>query len=753
MTLSDPDGFAYLDKFGESDMLIFQHPGYTELIIAYSEIKGETVRLNERIIRIDEIVISANKWEQDLAEIPNKIATISPAQVSFINPQTSADLLESTGQVFVQRSQLGGGSPMIRGFSANRVLLVVDGVRMNNAIFRSGNLQNVINIDPNSLESAEVVFGPGSVTYGSDALGGVMDFHVKEPVLSNGTRKVTTGEAFTRYSSANNEFTGHLQFGLGGQKLSSFTSFTYSDYEDLHTGSNRTDEYPEFGTRPFFVRRINNIDRLISNPDENEQKFSALSQFNVIQKLKYRPGNNLDLSYGFYYSTTSDIPRYDRLIELDEFGIPVNAEWYYGPQSWMMNRLGLNLYNSNKIFNEARIIIAYQNFEESRHDRRFNSTSLRNRYEDVDVYSLNADFDKELGQNKHIFYGFEAVYNDVTSTAFGQDIETGGRSTISTRYPDGGSEYYSLAVYTNYKWNLSEDLILSSGLRYSYVGLNARIEDTSILNFPFESTSLDNGSVNGSLGLVFNKDGWKLNILGSTGFRSPNIDDVGKVFEVSSGVVTVPNEDLRPEYSYNGEIGVTRTIEGVLQFGLTGFYTYLDDALVRRDFTFNGQDSILIDGTLSKVRALVNVGKAEIYGFSAILVWSIHDNLSLRSTFTFSDGRDLVDELPLRHTTPSFGATEITYQRNKLRVQFSAKYNGARPWDELPPSEQDKPHLYTPDGSLSWFTLNLRSSYQASDFLQITAGLENITDQHYRPYSSGISAPGRNFVFALRTNF
>ena len=87
---------------------------------------------------LNELVVSANKWEQNLMEVPGTVSRVSKQLIQFQNPQTSADLLTLTGKVFVQKSQLGGGSPMIRGFATNRVLLVVDGVRMNNAIFRSG---------------------------------------------------------------------------------------------------------------------------------------------------------------------------------------------------------------------------------------------------------------------------------------------------------------------------------------------------------------------------------------------------------------------------------------------------------------------------------------------------------------------------------------------------------------------------------------------------------------------------------------
>ena len=138
-------------------------------------------RKDSSIKQLDEVFISFNKWEQNSKEIPNMIEKVNLRDARLRNPQTTADLLGQIGSVFIQKSQLGGGSPMIRGFATNRVLMVVDGVRMNNAIYRSGNIQNIISIDPLSLDGAEVVFGPGSLIYGSDAIGGVMDFHTLEP--------------------------------------------------------------------------------------------------------------------------------------------------------------------------------------------------------------------------------------------------------------------------------------------------------------------------------------------------------------------------------------------------------------------------------------------------------------------------------------------------------------------------------------------------------------------------------------------
>ncbi|MCD4744999.1 MAG: TonB-dependent receptor plug domain-containing protein, partial [Bacteroidales bacterium] len=330
--LTDKNGKANIDNFLKDDKLFFQHPSYQNITISYNDIKtlNFTVKLTESSINLSEIVISASKWEQNREEIPNKIITISAKEIEFDNPQTTADLLGFTNEVFIQKSQLGGGSPMLRGFAANSILLVIDGVRMNNAIYRSGNLQNVISLDANIIENAEVIFGPGSIIYGSDALGGVMDFHTQNVKLSYNNKTNIITNALMRYSTADNEKTGHVDFNFGRKKWGMLTSISFSDYDDLRMGNNNNPEY----VRPEFAGSSDGKDIMIKNDDNNIQKYSGYSQMNIMQKFRLRPNDKFELNYGFYYSTSSDIPRYDRLIQYKNDTTLKYAEWYYGPQKW-----------------------------------------------------------------------------------------------------------------------------------------------------------------------------------------------------------------------------------------------------------------------------------------------------------------------------------------------------------------------------------------------------------------------------------
>lgn len=742
--LSDSKGIANIDKLSNG-LITFQHLGYITLLSPKKGI-STSIYLSQSSISVDEVVISANKWEEDVTEIPVTVTKISREEIALKNPQTAADILSQSGEVFIQKSQLGGGSPLIRGFAANSVLISVDGVRMNNAIYRSGNLQNIIALDGLTTESAEVVFGPGSVIYGSDALGGVMDFHTISPKTDN-----VSGEAFGRFSSANLEKTGHIKFNIGGKKLAFIGALTYSSFEDLLTGSVHKGEYPSFGTRPEYIDRINGKDSIVQNPTIEKQRFSGYNQLNGLAKFNYAISEQIGLSYAFHYTTSSNIPRYDRLTEYKNDTLKY-AQWYYGPQQWMMHQLQLKSTKESNLATESKITAAYQQVEESRHDRKLNSANLRHRIEKVDILNLNFDAFKELYTNT-FYYGAETVYNKVNSTGELEDITSNKFTPTATRYPDGGSIWMSFAAYANLKHYFSTSLILNTGIRYSQILLNSKFIDKSFYNFPYNEININAGAANGSIGLV-----WKLNnefnvkTSVSSGFRAPNVDDVGKVFDSEPGNVVVPNEDLKPEYSYSGELTFSGKINYELEYSLTGYYTRLVDAMVRRDYTFNRQDSIFYDGEMSKVQALVNVGKAYIGGISGSLKYT-RGAITISSTLTYTTGRDAIEDVPLRHTAPLFGQTSIAYKLNNLNLLLTQQYNGAKTYDQLASSEQNKPHIYTPDGSPSWTTTSLNAQYKINYVLTINGSIENIFDVHYRPYSSGISAPGRNFIISLKANF
>ncbi|MDZ7846950.1 MAG: TonB-dependent receptor plug domain-containing protein [Owenweeksia sp.] len=244
-TITNAKGQADISAFKEAENIQVRFLGYETKVLSFSQIQAVdfNIGMEPSKLNLDQVVVSATRWRQTSGNVPSKIISISPKEVALQNPQTAADLLGASGKVFIQKSQQGGGSPMIRGFATNRLIYTVDGVRMNTAIFRGGNLQNVINLDPFATESTEVLFGPGSVIYGSDAIGGVMSFQTLTPQLSLTDKPLITGKAVTRYSSANNEKTGHFDVNVGWKKWAMVTSFSTWDYDHLRQGSNGPNDY------------------------------------------------------------------------------------------------------------------------------------------------------------------------------------------------------------------------------------------------------------------------------------------------------------------------------------------------------------------------------------------------------------------------------------------------------------------------------------------------------------------------------
>ena len=754
--VTDLNGKADLDIFNTNETIYFQNFLYEKLQLKKSEIAKNNfiVYITPKVEGLNQIVISASKFEQNKRDIPQTIVSVNAKDIALANPQTSADVLENTGNIYIQKSQSGGGSPMIRGFSTNRLLITVDGVRMNNAIFRGGNLQNVISIDPLSIQSTEVTLGAGSVVYGSDAIGGVMSFYTYKPQLSYKDELFVSGNSLVRYASANCENTGYVNLNLGHKKWAFLTNVSYTDFGDLRMGTHGPTDY----LRPDYVIRENGVDVIVPNANPKVQKPTGYNQINLMQKVRYEPSDNLNFDVGLYYTTTSDYPRYDRLIRYSGDDLR-SAEWGYGPQQWFMGNFQVTkTSSSSNLYDKIQATAAYQNFKESRSDRDFQSSLRALREENVNAISFNLDLEKKLSPKTTMFYGLEYLYNTVGSKGEEKNIDTKTSIEAVTRYPNGAA-WQSLAGYASLKYKPNSKFVFQTGLRYNQVIANADFtENNTFLNLPFNDAKINTGALTGTAGITWSPSDmiqWKLNA--STAFRAPNIDDIGKVFDSEPGAVVVPNKDLKAEYAYGGELGLKLNFDNKVILEMATYYTFLDNALIRRNFELNGETEILYAGELSTVQSIQNASKSWIYGFEAGIEINFSERLKLRSQYNIIGGTEDDEgvEVPIRHVAPNFGRTHFTWKNEKLLFDAFMAYNSELSFNQLAPSEVSKDYLYAKDGNgnpyaPSWYTLNFRTQYQWNDKITITASLENITDQRYRPYSSGIAAAGRNFILALK---
>jgi hemoglobin/transferrin/lactoferrin receptor protein len=747
-----------IKQFPDVDSIRLEHAGFGIHNLSSKELKKckHTIYLLPSNYQLPTLHIRGVPTEEHQSTLPIKVISVSIKEVQFQNPQTAADLVGLSNNVFIQKSQMGGGSPMIRGFSANNVLIVVDGVRMNNAIFRDGNLQNIISIDPGIINQTEILLGPGSVMYGSDAMGGVMSFQTKIPAIEDGNHY--NGNVTLRTASANKENSWHVDLSYGQNKFSALSSISICNYSNLTMGSKGPKEYQ----RLTFSEYNGLNDSVIVSDRPNEQYFSGYTQFNLNQKFRYQPNKKNDIVLHLGLATTSPIPRYDRLIQTRN-GQLRYGDWYYGPQKWMQANLRIkhefdhdSTQKNGSLADKMVATLSFQDFGESRYDRALFSKFLNARIENVKVYGINLDFDKKLGKSD-VLYGVETIYNRVGSEAYTLQIDSGLNSFLDTRYPDG-STYLTNAAYASLFRTVSKRLTISAGGRYSLINLNAPFADSSQYNFSFDEITYTTSSFNGSLGaLIKLHHSNVININLGSGFRAPNIDDMTKIFDPVPGKVVVPNPNLLPEIVYSAEVGVKQQIGKNVEFQLSVYNSWIDQLVTRGDYILNGQDSLVYDGEKSQIQALVNRGRGTIFGIETELKWKINRRFKALVAYNYISGK-LENGEAIRHVTPNFGMASLDYQYRKLHISFYSRYNAELSNASMSPSEKDKAYIYAKDVnglpySPAWTTINLKASLSYSQVVQFNIGLENITDVRYRPYSSGISAAGRNLILSINGKF
>ncbi|WP_158027273.1 TonB-dependent receptor plug domain-containing protein [Labilibacter marinus] len=751
---TDHDGLVDLSVFNEEQALWFKHPAYELFYLSRNNPLPKAIYIYPKVYTLDEFVVSASRVEESKKNIPYFLETIKPRSIEFKNAATGADILTGTGYVAVQKSQGGGGSPILRGFEANRVLLVMDGVRMNNAIYRSGHLQNSITIDPNILEKTEVLFGPSSAIYGSDALGGVVSYFSKDPILSNDTMVVISGEASLQTMSASNATRTNVNVNAGFKHWASLTSFTYSDFGDIKMGENRPDNAPQdWGKIYHYVGRKNGQDVMLDNPDPNVQLNTGYKQYDVLQKIKATLSPNHAFVLNAQYSTSSNISRFDQLNDYSDDQLKY-ANYYYGPQDRLFVSANSRYKKETKWFSSLNTIVAYQNIKESRFSRKFGDDLQKSQEEFLDIFSFNFDFAKQFNANSKLQYGAEILYNDMASKAKYTDINTGAITTATTRYPNGGSFFQSYSLYLNYHQKLHEQLSLNAGVRFGYFRYDSKFIADDLFEPIVEDLVMKNKAPSASFGMVYlPQDTWKISGVLASGYRVPNVDDYGKI-RAKGDEISVPNPFLKPEYALSTELSITKSFydEGLL-ISATAYNTWLFDAILREYVSYNGQDSIEYDNDMYRMYHNSNQHKAIIRGVSAGAHAHPFEYLTLNATINYTHGKVSTTAEPMGHIVPLFGKASAQYRRKDLKLEFYMNYQAQKRLEDMSPYGEDNQDEGTEDGFPAWQTYNIAAQYQLFNSLTLQASVENILDRHYKTFASGISAPGRNFIFSITGRF
>ena len=453
------------------------------------------------------------------------------------------------------------------------------------------------------------------------------------------------------------------------------------------------------------------------------------------------------------YSNSSNVPRYDRLTDRAGTGLKY-ADWYYGPQTRLMAAYDGN-WNNIAGFEQIHLGVNYQSISESRFTRRFNSSNRTGRNEAVQVVGYTLNFSKKINTRNDLRFGLDGQFNTLKSTAEAVNLITNVSSKADTRYPDGDNSLMHNAIYASHTWHITPKLILNDGLRLTNSMLNSTLSDKTFFPLPYDKVAQNNTSLVGNVGLIYlPTENWKLSLLGSTGFRAPNVDDVSKIFESGGGILIVPNNALKPEKTLNGDLGITY-MGDEFRWETNIFATSFTDAIVTDKFTYNGQDSVVYDGTKSAVFANQNKQKAYLYGASTLLKIGSGKGFGVNAGMSYTYGRIVTDngETNLDHIPPVTGRIGVSYQKNRFSSELFSNFSGTKLLNQYYLNGEDNEQYATPLGMPGWYTLNWHSSLVVAKNMTLQMGIDNIFDTNYRTFASGIHGAGRNVFLAVRASW
>ena len=727
--ISNVDGIASLTDFNNTDLIRIQHVGYHKLELKKSLI-GDSIIL----IPIQYMLktVTFKEIKSSLLSNSSIYKKVNRKRIEKVNTNSTASLFNQTIGVSVQESQAGGGSPNFRGMEANRLLIIVDGISLNNAIYRSGHVQNISTINPFFIDNIRGVTGPASVIYGDGAMGGALIINTINNNSLGGGRNLLVQHYESANSSSSLKYINNFQKG----KFSFVNGLAIESAGNIKMGKKRRHGFENWGN-----------ESVITN--STEQLKTNYNKYNVIQKTFLKLGQKTSLILNSQYSTSSNISRFDKLNDIIN-GEPKYKEWYYGPQKRIFQSLNLSKECNSIFVNQYDVNIAWQNIKEARHKQKLNDLFTSNRYEDLVIIDGILDFKKQI-KYCNINYGFGFKKQYVNSTANLRSDENEIQSN-TTRYPDGGSEIFDGSAYAQIKWDLLKKTTLLFGERYNFNSLSAIFKDTSIYILPFSKIEAKNRALVSSC-LIKHVFGKKFSTTLSyyMGFRNPNIDDVGKIFSKNDYAVVIPNGNLKPEKSHNLECSLLyKTNKITLEVQV--FNTQIKDAIQRTNSTLNGQDSIIYDGEAMQIQMNQNIESANINGLSIGSKITLNRYVLIDFTMNYLDGKNHLNQ-PLAHIPPLNSRFDLSYKIDRHDFIISHIYNGWKNIEDYDPNGVDNFDEATLDGNPSWYIINLKYSTKLSSNIDFSFSVENILDNHYKTFASGISGYGRNFILSLKTKF
>ncbi|MCC7431233.1 TonB-dependent receptor [bacterium] len=664
--------------------------------LVYDKIKvGEdSVLVIREKLQSEEVIITATKIQETVFQAKNDVGVVGEEAILRQNSTTTPDILSATPEVLIQKTNAGAGSPIIRGLSGNRVLILVDGIRLNNATFRSGNNQYFNTIDPQLVSKIEIVQGPSSALYGSDALGGVIQVLTKKPEF-NSKSLVFSSKISTNSLSNSNSLLANFS---GNSKFAVNFGASFKDFNTLIAGEKIGKQTPTGYTE---------LDGNI-----------ALSYFLTQKTL---------LTFSNQFTSQKKVDRYDKLT--GEGADDLNN---VNPQRRFLSYLNVQNETEFGFWKGYELTTSFHKQTEERH--RIKGGQTKETIENDVVNTLGVNFHGKLFFNKffNIISGFDFYGDFISSKSMEKNTVSGEELKLERgKFPNDASSK-TFGFFAENKTSLTEKLSFTTGLRFSNYSMKGTLADET------EKTKTDNSSLtfSGNLGFLLTEN---LNFIGgvSQGFRSPNLEDAFSKGVGKKGTYDIPNPKLKPETSTSFELGTKFQNERIFASVFGYFSNY--EKIIERNSTGNFTE----DG--EEIKQFQNRGKAEISGVNGVFEINFEREIFVKGSLNYTFGENKTLNEPLTRIPPLRGVFSVRRVLGDFWFEYCNEF--AREQKRL--STEDKSDTRIGEnGTKGYLTFNLRSGLTQKHF-DVTVNFENLFDKTYKTHGSGIFSAGRTLIFGV----
>ena len=645
-------------------------------------------------IKLDSIVVKNRISIKHKQLLPYSITQVLTEDLKLGNFRTTPEALIGGSGVFIQKTNHGGGAPFIRGLTGNQTLLLIDGIRINNATFRYGPNQYLNNIDLFTIEQIDVFKGTGSVEYGSDAIGGAI--HLQSILPNYATKSSWKAKMLLKYVGQDMEKTTRSSIQYAQKNMAIQIGLTSRNFGDLVGGKNVGVQTP-----------------------------SGYTETGLDSKLRIKIADNSEIIFSSQVLIQKNVPIYHKVL-LENFKINQIA-W----QEKQIHAIKWIKQTNNKYFSKIQVTQSFQHAKEERESNKLNSSSFKFEKDEVNTLGTSVDILSNPNKQWHINSGIDYYADAISSLLTDRNLTTGILVNKRGLYPDQ-SKYNSFSVFHLHKFDLNK-WHFEGGLRWNKFKI--QLFDSSIGAVELQPSALVG---NGGVSYKINKTSQIFSSI-SSGYRAPNIDDLGTL-----GIVDfryeVPTKNLAPEKSVHYELGYKYYTKGI-QFGVSGFYLNLKDIITRQKVTGS-----YINGY--QVYSKQNADKSYIYGFETNLQYTINSALCWSSNLTYTYGQNRTRHEPMRRIPPMFGQQMLVWKNQKTQVQLSHQFAGKQ--DRLAQGDKDDNRI-GPNGTPKWNVFNLNYQHQF-DHLSIQIGGINLLNEKYKTHGSGIYGMGRTYSLQLSMN-